>query len=80
MTAYSGQAGHPFRLKPEWMARLAGIRSLDLAMGFVRRTLPLHRGDLGLGQHDAFLGHFSFQCLEPKLTALQRVTNPNAAD
>ena len=53
---------------------------LDLAVSLVCGLLALQGGDLGLGQHDAFRGHFGFQRLESELAALRRVTKPDTAN
>lgn len=59
--------------------QIARMLSLYLAVGLIGRALPFQYRELRLGEHNAFLGHFGFQRLQSKFTALRRVSQPDAA-
>jgi len=53
--------------------------ALELATGLLLGLGFFQRDDLGLGQHQAFLGALGFQRLEPLLHGLQVMTLPHAS-
>ena len=55
-------------------AAIARTFALELAMGPFLALGLLQRGQLAIGQHQAFLRHFGFERLEPLLHRLQIVT------
>ena len=61
-------------------AAIARTFALELAMGLFLALGLLQRGQLALGQHQAFLRHFGFERLEPLLHRLQIMTLPNPAN
>src|SRR6266540_2745527 len=52
--------------------------ALELAVGLLLGLGPFQRHDLGLGEHQAFLGALGLQGLEPLLHGLEVVAQPHA--
>jgi len=59
-------------------AEIARVGRLNLATGLIIELLALQRLNLGLGEDDAFLGHFGLQGLEALLEVGQVIAQPDA--
>ena len=60
-------------------AAVARTLALELAMRLLLTLGFLKRGELALGQHQAFLGHLRLERLEPLLHGLKVMALPHAA-
>jgi len=58
---------------------VARVFGLDLAVRLLVLSRLLERGDLVLGEHQAFLGHLGRQRLQPLLEGLQVMAQPDGA-